>query len=74
VSRRYLRPNQAAEFIGVSRSTLAKMRVYGTGPQYAKLGRSVIYPHDKLEEYVAARLRSSTSISTDQNRGRIRPS
>jgi predicted DNA-binding transcriptional regulator AlpA len=62
VSRRYLRAKQAAEFIGVSRSTLAKMRVFGTGPQYAKVGRTVIYPEDKLEDYVAARLRSSTSI------------
>ena len=33
----------AAAYIGLARNTLEKMRVFGTGPQYAKLGRAVRY-------------------------------
>ena len=34
---------------------LDKLRCYGGGPAYAKLGASVIYSTDDLDEWIAAR-------------------
>lgn len=53
----------AAEFLGLSESTLAKLRLSGGGPQYCKLGRRVVYRRDDLLEWVSARVRRSTSES-----------
>lgn len=52
---KYLRVPQAAEYCGVSKSLLDKLRCYGGGPAYAKLGASVIYNTDDLDAWVAAR-------------------
>jgi predicted DNA-binding transcriptional regulator AlpA len=51
----------AAEHLGLSTSTLAKMRLYGNGPAYCKLGRRVCYRLADLESWVNARKRLSTS-------------
>ena len=57
-----LKPVQAAEYLGLKPSTLAKMRVRGDGPTYAKLGRKiVIYEISDLEQWIAGQKRSSTS-------------
>lgn len=50
-----MRVRQAAEYVGVSKSLLDKLRCYGGGPVYAKLGTSVIYNTDDLDAWVAAR-------------------
>jgi len=50
-----MRVRQAAEYVGVSKSLLDKLRCYGGGPAYAKLGTSVIYNTDDLDAWVAAR-------------------
>jgi predicted DNA-binding transcriptional regulator AlpA len=60
--QRYLRPPQTAEYLGVSESTLAKMRLAGNGPRYSKLSpRMVVYDVAVLDEWVKARERLSTS-------------
>ena len=42
-----LRARDAARVLGLSESTLAKLRLSGKGPPYCKLGRRVLYqPHD----------------------------
>jgi len=51
----------AAERLGLSISTLAKLRLAGTGPAYCKLGRRVVYRLEALEAYLAANERRSTS-------------
>ncbi len=57
-----LRPPAAAEFLGLSASTLAKMRLRGDGPIYSKAGsRAVVYDLADLESWLTARKRSSTS-------------
>ena len=57
-----LRPADAANFLGMSSSTLAKMRMRGDGPPYAKLGkRIVLYDLIDLENWIATRKRASTS-------------
>lgn len=50
-----MRVRQAAEYVGVSKSLLDKLRCYGGGPAYAKLGTSVIYNTDDLDVWLAAR-------------------
>ncbi|EXL09793.1 helix-turn-helix transcriptional regulator [Aquamicrobium defluvii] len=50
-----MRVKQAAEYIGVSKSLLDKLRCYGGGPAYAKLGATVIYSTDDLDAWVAER-------------------
>jgi len=64
-SRQKVRPVEAAAFLGMSPSTLAKMRLRGDGPPYAKLGkRIVLYDVCDLESWVTARKRMSTSDSS----------
>ena len=57
----YMNPKQAAGYLGLSTSQLAKWRVYGGGPAYSKACRSVRYTRDELDAWMAARVRRSTS-------------
>ncbi len=62
VPGRMMRAPDAAAYLGLSPSTLAKMRVRGDGPVYAKAGpRIVVYAVDDLDAYLAGRKRHSTS-------------
>lgn len=40
---RYLNNDEAANFLKLSPRTLEKLRVLGTGPQFRKFGRRVVY-------------------------------
>ena len=51
----------ASRRLGVSKSTLEKLRVYGGGPKYLKLGRLVRYRPQDLDEWMFERLTGSTS-------------
>jgi len=51
----------AAQYIGLAAHTLEKMRSSGGGPKYMKLGRAVRYSPDLLDEWMEARIVSSTS-------------
>ncbi len=53
--------SETAKRLGLSISTLAKMRLYGTGPTYCKLGRRVVYRLEDLEAWIAANRFQSTS-------------
>ncbi len=62
VSLPKLRAPQAARYIGLSPSTLAKMRLRGDGPPYAKAGpRVVVYDTRDLDAWLIQRKRRSTS-------------
>ena len=52
-----LDPEAAAKILGVSTSWLAKGRVYGYGPEFIEIGRSIRYSPSGLLSYVAARTR-----------------
>lgn len=56
-----LYPHDAASFLGVSLSWLAKSRLRGDGPRFVKIGRSVRYPRSSVLEYIKSRTRASTS-------------
>jgi hypothetical protein len=53
--------SQAAVRCGVSISFLNKLRTTGGGPPYSKLGRAVRYLDSKLDAWIAAQERRSTS-------------
>ena len=55
-----LTTRQAAQYIGLSASTLNKWRCHGFGPKYLKLGRAVRYRQEELDTYLSARLYQST--------------
>jgi hypothetical protein len=54
---------QAAAYLGVSVSFLAKARLKGNGPVYTKIGHRVLHRCTDIDAYVATQLRSSTSAS-----------
>jgi predicted DNA-binding transcriptional regulator AlpA len=57
-----LRAPAAAAYVGLSASTLAKMRLRGDGPAYSKAGpRIVVYQQADLDDWLRARRRFSTS-------------
>lgn len=58
---RKLNVSEAAQFLGLSVSTLNKMRLTGTGPPYMKLGRRVLYDLPDLQAWAAERKRNHTS-------------
>lgn len=60
-SKKYRNPIEASEYIGVSVSWLAKLRLYGGGPRYSKIGRSIRYSTDDLDAWLASNLQTTTS-------------
>ncbi len=63
-SRRLLTEAEAAMYLHVSRSFLAKARCVGGGPRFVKIGRAVRYELDDLREFAERAKRRSTSEST----------
>jgi hypothetical protein len=61
----FLNPKQAAEYLGLKPNTLAKMRVYGSGPKYRKHGFKVLYALDDLIAWSERSSRQSTSEQPD---------
>ena len=56
-----LNTEQAAVRLGLSNSTLAKLRLYGGGPTFSKLGKRVVYRPEDLDDWIAANRFRSTS-------------
>lgn len=55
-----LKPKAAANRLGLSESTLAKLRMTRTGPSFCRLGRAVRYQVADLDAWVA-----SGTVTTD---------
>jgi predicted DNA-binding transcriptional regulator AlpA len=51
----------AARYVGLSESTLAKLRLNGNGPLYCKLGRRVVYRPTDLDQWLQSRTARDTS-------------
>jgi predicted DNA-binding transcriptional regulator AlpA len=63
-TRKFLRAPEAADYLGLSTSTLSKMRLRGDGPPYLKAGsRIVLYSPEMLDAWLTASCRKSTSES-----------
>ncbi|MCX7309751.1 MAG: helix-turn-helix domain-containing protein [Afipia sp.] len=56
-----LRARDAARLVGLSESTLAKLRLNGNGPAYCKLGRRVVYRRTDLADWLQSRITRDTS-------------
>jgi predicted DNA-binding transcriptional regulator AlpA len=65
---RRLRTPEAASFLGLSVSTLEKLRVAGTGPRFAAMGRAISYAPADLEAWATARTVSNTSEARAKRR------
>lgn len=52
---------EAADWTGLSMSTLAKLRLSGKGPAYVKLGRRVAYRPEDLDAWINANRVKSTA-------------
>jgi predicted DNA-binding transcriptional regulator AlpA len=51
----------AADYVGLTGSTLEKQRCFGGGPRYLKLGRVVRYRISDLDDWLEERTIASTS-------------
>lgn len=62
-----IRTKQAADYLGLSKSTLDKLRCFSGGPRFYKLGRSVIYDVTDLDAWKAERARTTTWQPANDN-------
>jgi excisionase family DNA binding protein len=63
-SELYLTPHEAAQYLHSSASTLAKLRVYGGGPSFCRIGRAIRYRQSDLDEFMArGRVRSTSEVA-----------
>ena len=65
MNRLHMRTPQAAAYLGLSSSTMEKMRLRGNGPPYAKFSRLVIYAVSDLDDWVGSHKRLSTIELSD---------
>jgi predicted DNA-binding transcriptional regulator AlpA len=56
-----LTPPKAAEFLGVSNSSLERWRSNGSGPIFTKIGRRCAYRLSDLEAWLSQQRRSHTA-------------
>lgn len=61
VDHRYLNGAEAAAYLNVSLSMLAKRRLSGDGPRYSKLGKRVVYEVADLDQWIADHRHRNTS-------------
>jgi excisionase family DNA binding protein len=62
MSETILKTADAARYLNLAESTLEKLRVYGGGPTFVRLGtRAVRYRREDLDAWLAAGARRSTS-------------
>lgn len=62
-----IRVKQAAAYLGLSKSTMDKLRHFGGGPRYFKLGRTIIYDVADLDAWRNERTATSTWQTANQN-------
>lgn len=63
--KKYLSPKEAAEYTGISKSQLAKLRYEGSGSRYIRIGESatkaiIRYRIDDLDEWLAQNMIRTT--------------
>ena len=59
-----LSPHEAARYLGLAVSTLAKMRCWGGSPTFVRLGRKIGYQREDLDKWLAAHRAINTSDAT----------
>lgn len=56
-----MRPQATANYMQVSVSKLAKLRMSGKGPRYSKVDRVVLYDKTDVDDWLEALKRAATS-------------
>ena len=56
----YYRAHDAAAYLRTSPLTLAKRRLYGTGPRFCRIGRAIRYRKSDLDEFMTTSAAHST--------------
>jgi excisionase family DNA binding protein len=56
-----LNVKQAAEYVGVSKSFLDRLRSLGGGPRFIKLGKKVLYDHRDIDKWIEDHKQNSTA-------------
>ena len=59
---------QTSNFLGVAASTLNKWRVVGSGPEFVRLGRRIMYRRQALEAFISDKSYPHTSAYSFQSR------
>ena len=73
VGCRLFKPIEAAHFLGLSQSWLAKLRLTGDGPPYMKVGRQVRYSRADLMSWAEKTVRQNTSQMPNHHQRRLTP-
>jgi len=60
MTKRYLRPNEAAAYLGIRPQTLARWRCEGGKIPWVRLGRAVVYDLADLDAFADANKRLCT--------------
>lgn len=65
-----IRVSEAARYVGLSKSSLDKLRMGSDGPAYFKLGRAVVYATADLDAWLASKRCASTWAVNDNARAK----
>lgn len=71
-TKRYLNPQEAAEYLGVGYSTLSISRMKGTGPKFIKWGQNIRYDILELDRWMAEREVTPAPVTEKRRVGRPR--
>ncbi len=63
-----IRVAEAAKYVGLSKSSLDKLRMGDDGPAFFKVGRAVIYATGDLDAWLKSKQRTSTWSANDNVR------
>jgi hypothetical protein len=61
LEKKLLRPKVVEEIYDISEGYQAKMRCFGGGPEYIKLGSKIYYEEAAIERWLDTKRRASTS-------------
>jgi excisionase family DNA binding protein len=61
----YLTPQETADYLKTSTSTLAKRRLYNDSPRFTRIGRAIRYRKSDLDAFMASNVVASTSASQE---------
>ena len=60
MNKAFLNTPEAAEYLGLQKSTLDAWRCRGGGPRFVKLGSAVRYRQADLDAWIESRVRENT--------------
>ncbi len=67
-----MKAKEAADYVGVSKSMLEKLRTAGGGPRFMKVGRRVVYDSADLDRWIESKKQASTA-DIPERRSKRRP-